>query len=254
MAENRKKDWVSAVLVVLLILLILVFVVIMVLLGRFLLQSGDVSEDKSAGPGTAAQSSEDGDADKSLEPATRLSPLLYQVLSGETAFHKYGPSGDYGMDFDFLGYENSELVTGGYEESQYTTRSFAVVDIEQDGVYEAVLRGTSETGGTAYTVLREDAANGVVVGNVVGENETFFKASGYYGHESSDGEFMLWRYSFDREDVPEASTYGDGSCYLGNMPVSQEEYEAHLRKIGWDEMEDALFYDYTGENIRRFAP
>ena len=238
-----------------------------------LLPAGDVGEgDTPTEPGGILDEPGTGleESGSTAGESGILSDHLYRVLAREETFFNCGLPGYNYEPPNVLEYETSDLVTGGYETTQYTTRRFAIIDIWQDGVNEVLLWGTSADGESRFTLLHEDAVNGIVIGNIFSAgNNPHFKTNGCFSFERSDGDPEIHSVGFGdyaaQGIFPGDEDYGYGSLraeaamvgggYFLNMgdPVSEEEYEARLREIGWYEAEDAVFYDYTDENIRRFA-
>ena len=142
---------------------------------------------------------------------------------------------------------------------QLEVKSFAVVDMDSDGMPEVVL----DLGGPYYGVLVLHYEEG----NVYGFNTSY---TYYLSNDGTyNGSLQAWYFTYckvtsitkdtykvetlARVEVEDIEAEGDPFFYIGESKVTKDEHDAFIQSLLESRQEnEAVWHDYTYENIASF--
>lgn len=187
---------------------------------------------------------------------------LYKVMSEKTLFpvregyyNEYSEATEFddSSEIDVMSCDSIFIYYGDPEPVRYDTLSFAVVDMDGDGKSEVVLCGDCGFDGL-YTVLHEH--EGTVHGYTVHfRGMSPLLSNGLFGGSNGAADFSISKFEFYGSDasikeVARELSWDEYTYYVFKSEVSKEEYDNYLARIGWDWNNEAVFYDFTDENIQ----
>lgn len=174
-----------------------------------------------------------------------LPPELTAVLSGEASFVNRGYDGEL---------QQLEITASFSDGSDlYTTRSFAVVDMDGDGVNELILYAEGDFDGV-FAILHL-ADDGLVYGHLRSyrDVESLWTTGLFWGSGGADAGYLM-QCAFRGEDCEflELAHYeGEAGLFMVHgEPVSEEDYRSFMMESGCYDAKNADFLDFTKENIQ----
>lgn len=180
---------------------------------------------------------------ESKDDPKELSSEIVDVLKGNTTFLNHAYLSDYYASFSEQQYISKVSSEEGYF---YVPVSYAIVDMDNDGINEAVVLCETEGDGI-YVVLHLDKkiVNGYMIGYRGMEH---LQKNGLYwgsGGAAYGGVFQMKFNGAEAREIELASMDGD-SCIIKGEAVSADGFGAELEK--------ELGFSFQGDNDAEFRP